>query len=306
MKNKLSPKKDTLVILNPAAQGGKAGNLKSLLQKTCFGADIQITSKAGDAQKIAAEGSLFFQKIVAAGGDGTLNEVVNGIAGSNAQLGVLPIGTMNVFATEMGIPNRLEDAWKIVQHHTTRQIDLPTANGKYFLQLAGAGLDAEVVRQTPRKLKKTIGPLAYALTLVQVLSKPAPKISLVRADGKKTSGCFALLGNGKMYGGPFPIFEKASYEDKLLDVLVFKNQSHWDIVRYLQALLTRTHLSLRDVEYFQTPSLSIKSAKPTTVELDGEEAGSLPCQFSISNQTLQVLSPDKPLKEPGGPRFLSP
>ena len=103
-----------------------------------------------------------FERIVAAGGDGTINEVVNGIAGSDAALGLLPMGTMNVFATELGLPSYdLNRCWEIIKAEHTRLIDLPSANGKHFVQLAGVGLDAQVVKETSLALKRNFGPLSY-------------------------------------------------------------------------------------------------------------------------------------------------
>ncbi len=113
--------------------------------------------------------------VVAAGGDGTVNEVVNGIGASAVLLGILSVGTMNVFATEVGIPlNHLRRAWRVIELRKFREVDLPEANGHYFVQLAGVELDAEVVRQTSSDFKKILGPVSYLVSLAQIVARPPP------------------------------------------------------------------------------------------------------------------------------------
>ena len=283
----------TLVILNPAARSDKASRLRERIAALSGGASMRLTSEAGDARDIAAEAVREgFEVIIAAGGDGTLNEVVNGIGGSTVRLGILPVGTMNVFAMELGIPQgNLERAWSVIEQGKVVEVDLPKANDTHFIQLAGVGLDAEVVRKTTADSKKALGPLSYLLTLVQVAAHKPSRVMLEAEGGRISEGSFALIGNGRLYGGPFPVFQRASLFDGLLDVLVFQNQSHWDVVRYFQAIAFGTHPQLPDVEYFQTSTLRVTSSGDVPVELDGEVAGMLPCLFSVSSQKLRVLAP---------------
>jgi diacylglycerol kinase (ATP) len=283
----------TLVILNPAARSDKASRLRERIAALSGGASMRLTSEAGDAREIAAEAVREgFEVVIAAGGDGTLNEVVNGIGGSSVRLGILPVGTMNVFATELGIPQgNLERAWSVIEQGKVVEVDLPKANDTHFIQLAGVGLDAEVVRKTTADSKRALGPLSYLLTLVQVAAHKPSRVMLEAEGGRISEGSFALIGNGRLYGGPFPVFKRASLFDGLLDVLVFQNQSHWDVVRYFQAIAFGTHPQLPDVEYFQTSTLRVTSSGDVPVELDGEVAGMLPCLFSVSSQKLRVLAP---------------
>ena len=283
----------TLVILNPAARSDKASRLRERIAALSGGASMRLTSEAGDAREIAAEAVREgFEVVIAAGGDGTLNEVVNGIGGSSVRLGILPVGTMNVFATELGIPQgNLERAWSVIEQGKVVEVDLPKANDTHFIQLAGVGLDAEVVRKTTADSKRALGPLSYLLTLVQVAAHKPSRVMLEAEGGRISEGSFALIGNGRLYGGPFPVFQRASLFDGLLDVLVFQNQSHWDVVRYFQAIAFGTHPQLPDVEYFQTSTLRVTSSGDVPVELDGEVAGMLPCLFSVNSQKLRVLAP---------------
>lgn len=284
--------KSILVILNPAARGERALRFQDKVRSVCVGAEIRLTSQAGDARRMASEAAAEgFETIVAAGGDGTINEVVNGVAGTTARMGILPLGTVNVLAKEIGIPQgNLEAAWQVVLGGRTLDLDLPMANDQHFIQLAGVGLDAEVVRRTTSDLKKTLGPLSYILTLAQLAASKPPRVIVEVPGWTAREGCFVLIGNGRLYGGPFPLFKRASLFDGLLDVVVFKNQSHWDVIRYFQAIAFGTHPGLPDVEYFQTPSLRVYSPNEVPVELDGEASGALPCDFRFSEWKLPVLA----------------
>ncbi len=283
----------TIIILNPAARGDKASKFSEKIRELAPDAELQLTSEPDDARRLAKEAvANGFDNIVAAGGDGTINGVVNGVAGSNARMGILPLGTVNVLAKEIGIPQgNLAAAWEIIVKGETLALDLPVANDQFFIQLAGVGLDAEVVRRTSHESKKNFGPLSYILTLVQLAAARPPKVVLETEGWPSREGCFALIGNGRLYGGPFPIFKRASLYDGLLDVVLFKNQSHWDVIRYFQAIAFGTHSELPDVEYFQTPMLRVSGDGDVPVELDGELAGSLPCEFRISPSKLNVLAP---------------
>jgi diacylglycerol kinase (ATP) len=282
-----------LVILNPAARGDRASALKEKMLALSLRVVVRTTNSPGEARDLAesavAQG---FETVVAAGGDGTVNEVVNGLAGADVKFGILPVGTMNVFATELGIPqNHLQKAWDVIEAGHVRQVDLPLANDEYFVQLAGIGLDAEVVSRTTPDFKKALGPMSYLITLAQVAARQPPLIRLEVKDGPERHGRFVLVGNGRLYGGPFVLFKNARLDDGLLDVLVFQNQSHWDIIRYVQAIAFGNHPDLHDVEYFQTSGLRLTSGEDVPVELDGELTGALPFEFGFSSRKLSVLVP---------------
>src|SRR5207248_10954215 len=137
----------TLVILNPAADSERALRKRGQVESLARDCVVCATTRTGEAELIARRGvEEGFEKIVAAGGDGTINEVVNGLAGASVTLGLLPIGTMNVFATELGLPvHDLELCWDIIRINSTRSVDLPQFNQQSLLQLSGVGLNAHVV-----------------------------------------------------------------------------------------------------------------------------------------------------------------
>src|SRR2546423_12504214 len=166
-----------LVILNRAAHGERAQRKRAEVESLAQGCVVHATTHTGEAQIMARRGvDEGFEKIVAAGGDGTINEVVNGLAGTNVTLGLLPIGTMNVFATELGLPvHDLQLCWNIIRDDRTRIVDLPRANEKFFVQLAGVGLDAQVVKETSAQLRRSFGPLSYIISAIQIAARQPPR-----------------------------------------------------------------------------------------------------------------------------------
>jgi YegS/Rv2252/BmrU family lipid kinase len=282
----------TVVILNPAARGEKAKSLWGKIRRLSEDAFVRTTSEAGEAKEFAQQAvEQGYETVVAAGGDGTVNEVVNGIAGSDAALGLLPVGTMNVFATELGIPaNNLRKCWEIIEAGHIRKVDLPRANHQAFVQLAGIGFDAQVVQETNLDFRKQFGPLSYLVAATQIASRTPPNL-VVEANGRHKHGSFVLVGNGRFYGGPFILFNDAKIDDGKLDVLIFKNLGYIDIVRYLSGIVFRTHVDLPDVEYFQTRKAVVRSADDVPVEVDGDVIGSLPVTFRMSPSKLKVLAP---------------
>ncbi|MES2570594.1 MAG: diacylglycerol kinase family protein [Verrucomicrobiota bacterium] len=282
---------ETLVILNPAARSEKARRVWERI-KRLPGCRLELTAAAGDARTIAKRAvEQGCHTIVAAGGDGTINDVVNGIAGASVTLGILPIGTMNVFAAELGIPNDLAQAWKIIQKGHTRRIDLCRANKTYFVQLAGVGLDAQVVEETTWESKKSFGPFSYLISAAQIAARKPPKL-VAESEGRIYEGSFVLVGNGRYYGGPLSFFKDARIDDGKLDVLIFKNLGYLDLARYIGTIIMGRHTDLSDVEYFQTSHVSVRSEQEVPVEVDGEVVGRLPVDFRVSSRKLRVLVPE--------------
>ncbi len=283
----------TFIILNPAARSERATRIRARIEGLAGNPVVCVTSAPREAKHLArravTEG---FTKVVAAGGDGTIHEVVNGMAGSDAVLGLLPLGTVNVFAAELGLPlNDLSLCWDIIQSDHTRVVDLPRANDNYFVQLAGVGLDAQAVQETSANLKKNFGPLSYLISAAQIAARKPPRLQIESDDTEIREASFVLVGNGRRYGGPFPFFKQAVLNDGLLDVILFKQLGYLEIIRYLQDVFFSSVINLPDVEYFQTRRLRVSSDQEVPVELDGELSGQCPIEFQIQESTLRVLVP---------------
>jgi YegS/Rv2252/BmrU family lipid kinase len=286
----------TIIILNPAAHSERANRWRDQVELCAQGCPVRATVQPGEAGLIARQAvDEGFRKIVAAGGDGTINEVVNGLAGTSGTLGLLPVGTVNVFATELGLPvHNLQACWEIIQGDHTRVVDLPHANGKYFVQLAGVGLDAQAVKETSLALKRNFGPLSYLISAAQIAARQPPRLFVDSENSPIRESSFLLIGNGRHYGGPFPFFKHAANDDGLLDVVAFKQLGYLEIIKYLQDVFFSSEIRLPEVEYFQTRQIRITSEQDVPVELDGELAGNCPVEFAIGDRQLHVLAPPPP------------
>jgi YegS/Rv2252/BmrU family lipid kinase len=265
---------------------------------------MKPTTAPGQARSLACQAvQEGFHTIVAAGGDGTINEVLNGIGDApdgftRARLAVLPTGTINVFAKELGIPQKLEAAWQVVQRDHETTIDVAraefTENGqshkRYFVQLAGAGLDSRANALVDPEQKKKWGALAYILAGFRALAESKPTIK-VSSGHTETQGELVLIGNGRYYGGRLNFFPGAQLTDGRLDYLVFPKTT-W--VTLLQVgggyLANRLHLSGNAVS-FQAAQCTLTSSAKVALQLDGENVGFLPATIIVHPKTLRLLVP---------------
>jgi YegS/Rv2252/BmrU family lipid kinase len=294
----------TCVIFNPAARGDKARKFRRHLEEIGTEAVLKLTTAMGDARRLTSEAVREgFEVVVAAGGDGTVNEVLNGIGDvpggfEQARLGVLPLGTVNVFARELKIPTRFEPAWKTICRGNETRIDLPCVEfsekgvraRRYFIQLAGAGLDARAIELVKWQLKKKIGPLAYVVAGINAMLKTQSKITATNGEHTAT-GELVLIGNGRLYGGPFAIFPQADLRDEILDVCVFPRVNWLTLARCSPGLLLRGKLPVNLTKSFRTPSFTLSSSTPAPLEVDGEMIGHLPATFSVRRSALRVIVP---------------
>ncbi|MDR1305891.1 MAG: diacylglycerol kinase family lipid kinase [Verrucomicrobiales bacterium] len=277
------------IIFNPTAKGERAKKWAGEIKRCFPGAEFHVTRDGGHARELARAAALRgCGKVVAVGGDGTINEVVNGIAGTAAALGIVPLGTANVFALELGIPAALEAAAAIVRAGRLRTVDLARAGRRHFIQLAGVGFDAETVQAADLAIKRRLGPLSYVLAAARVAAQEPPVLTVEADDRRREEGCFMLVGNGRYYGGPFEFFPGARLDDGWLEVCLFKRRSHMDLLHYFQGVLCGTHTHFEDVEYFRARRIRVSAAHAVPVEVDGELAGVTPVEFAVGEQPLQV------------------
>lgn len=256
---------------------------------------MYATNHAGEARDLAARFANEGEPVViAAGGDGTLNEVVSGLAGSKTILGVLPAGTMNVFAREMGIPfDSLERAFLVIERGFVKDVDLFEANGSPFVQMAGVGFDARVIEETTWESKKMLGPLAYLLAGMKVLGAKPPMIEVVCADGRREHGVAVLAGNGALYGGPFKFFRNANNHDSKLDVLVYKEAGYKLVLDSLRGLATGGIDLMESTICFQAEEFTVRADCELPVQVDGELIGRFnEVHFVESANHLRVFAPE--------------
>ena len=294
----------TCVIFNPAARGEKAKRFQRHLDAIGQRSVLKRTAAAGQARQLAAaavnEG---FEIVVAAGGDGTLNEVLNGIGDAphgfeRCRLGVLPLGTVNVFARELGLPAQLEPAWELIERGQETRIDLPQVEyrnqGKqerrYFAQLAGAGLDARAIELVKWQVKKWVGPLAYVMAGANALLCPASNITAA-VGAESIPAELVLIGNGRLYGGQYKLFPKADLRDGLLEICLFPRVNWGVLARCSPGLLLNGTLPSAVTRLFQAKTFTLSSPQAAPLQVDGELIGELPATFSIEQNRLRVIAP---------------
>lgn len=235
--------------------------------------------------------------VVAAGGDGTLNAVVQGLAGSSTALGILPAGTMNVFARELGLPfNSLKKSLKVLEEGHIREVDLFEANGHPFVQMAGVGFDAQVIEETNLESKKLFGPMAYLMAAVRVLGDKPPKMRIICEDGQEEEGVCMLAGNGALYGGQIKLFRKADNTDEMLDALVFTAAGYKLVLDSVKGIATGAiDAGNSSVKYLQSKSFRVICDREVPVEVDGELIGRIDkVELLPAQRKLRVIAPEFP------------
>lgn len=294
----------TCIIFNPAARGEKARRFRA--QVAAFGAECALkpTPGPGAGRSLAAEAVREgFETIVAAGGDGTLNEVLNGIGGTpegfaRVRLGVLPLGTVNVFAKEIGLPMNVRRAWQVIQAGRERTVDVAAADfsesgqpaRRYFVQMAGAGLDTRAIELVNWEHKKKIGPLAYVIAGLRAIRGPLPQIEA--SNGRETlRGELALIGNGRYYGGRFVLFPQATLDDGLLEVTVFPRINWAALARCGWNVFTGRSPAAGLARHLRGRSIQLRSSSPISFQVEGENIGPLPATFSMQPAPLRVIVP---------------
>lgn len=283
------------VIFNPYAKSQKGSKVLRFIEKNSDYLTLHPTNYPGEARKIAAAFAASGEPVViAAGGDGTLNEVVGGLLGSRTVLGILPSGTMNVFARELQIPcNSLDQAFQIIIQAFVQEVDLFGVNGAPFVQMAGVGFDATVIEQTTWQSKKMLGPLAYLVAAAKILGERPPRLEIICDDGRREEGVAVLVGNGSLYGGPFKVFRNAKNTDSLLEVIIYKEAGYRLILDSLCGLVKGSIDEMDSTRYLQTNAFTVKSAEEVPVQVDGEWLGRFSTiRFVETPHRLRVIAPE--------------
>jgi diacylglycerol kinase (ATP) len=238
-----------------------------------------------------------------AGGDGTVHEVVNGLVGSDTAMGVLPVGTGNVWAKEIGLPtlgltqiDRLLAAARMLVDGEVRWVDVGRANGRFFLNCAGVGIDSTVAAQVEprtRVAKQLGGILTYVIAGLSIARDFSGVRSTIIVDDRTihTMMLLVVVSNIQLYGGLVKMSPEARLDDGLLDIRVFKGIGAAWIFRHLAGVFTNRHLRNPMVSYYQGRRVTIYTAEPFPLQLDGEPVGMTPVSLEVVPRALRVLVP---------------
>ncbi len=284
MHDEAESKRLTFVIHGERAGNPALRHLAEWVRGKGHVVDPRVTWESGDGIRLAQEAAASGADIVVAiGGDGTVNEVVNGLARAaeadagarRPSLGIVPLGTANDFARQTGIPGDDPDhAMDFILQRKPVLIDTAEMNGRHFLNVSSAGVGAEATAETPVEAKASLGPLAYAITGARKLGSLAPYHAQFSAPGFELESDFLLfaVGNARATGGGTLIAPRASLTDGLLDLCVVEAMPIGAFARILMRLKKGEHLEEEGVHYRQVPSLTVRAGEPISVNVDGESS----------------------------------
>ena len=299
----------TRLIVNPAAGAGKTAGrwpaIKQYLQNKGLKFDYDITEDRGHAThlaKTAVEKS--YEQIVAVGGDGTINEVVNGLYDSgnmkDVTLGIIGTGTGGDFSHTLGIPRHWQQACETLLHPKRVIADLGKVelinNGqskkRLFVNFAGLGFDAEIVRATTVRFKKLGGLPAYLAGLLTTLCNYRNRDIALKLDGKLQNRrvCTVVMSNGKYGGGSMFLAPNAKLDDGLFDVVIVGDVDKLDLLRSLPRIYRGTHLTHPKISVTRAREVEVQSTMPASIQADGELLGEAPARLSILPKAITILA----------------
>jgi YegS/Rv2252/BmrU family lipid kinase len=286
-----------LAIVNPVAGNGAGGRIAARIAAEFRGqgmrVDVVRTPAPDEAARLAREGAADgYRVIIAAGGDGTANEVANGIAGSGAALALYPIGSGNDFARALGYPRGRKDVPHFLRDARRRTIDIGELNGRIFVNSAGVGIDGHVAQRiaaTSRVVGKTAGYLVGSLVGIATY-RPQPMRVLV--DGELRSGRFlaVVAANGTHFGSGMHVAPQALLDDGRLDVLLAGDLSRWSSLVALGKLYRGTHVDGSMIVMMRARAVEIEVDRPLRAQLDGETTTAQRFSIRVRPGGLEVLA----------------
>lgn len=248
----------------------------------------------GEATSVARKAAADHDVIVAVGGDGTVNEVFNGIMGTEAIFGIIPAGTGNGFAREFDLPMQPEEACKVLVEGYIREIDVGKANDRYFLGTAGVGFDALIAEVASKSLGPLRGMWLYFFAGAFVFFKYDRQLVDVEIDSQivKVKPLLVAIANTRIYGGAALIAPDAKPDDGQFDVCVIEDMSVIRLAMSVPKLFTGKHIHLHEITMYKGKSITISAPKPMPVHVDGEPMeGSSRIQFTLLPKAIRILVP---------------
>ena len=252
----------------------------------------QGTTRAGEATELARNAiQAGAELIIVCGGDGTINEVVCGMARSQVPLAVLPAGTANVLAREIGLPLSIPAAARALVDCHPRRLALGCASSRYFLLMAGVGFDAGVVRRVDARHKRRLGMATYIFQALRQALFEAPASFVISGKDWQCRATFACISKTQHYG-PIKMVREADLFSDSLHIYCFQSQNRFRYFRYALALLSGNLRELPDISYFAASEVCCKADTGRVfLQVDGEFAGQLPCCIEVVPDALTLLVP---------------
>jgi YegS/Rv2252/BmrU family lipid kinase len=289
------PPRRLLIIRNPTAGQRRARDYAralSLLEGAGCAVTMAETAARGDAARIAREAdATAFDAVVAAGGDGTINEAVNGLAGRTLPLGVIPLGTSNVLAHEVGVGSNIGRAVETILSGRRQPVAAAVAGEQYCCLMVSAGYDARAITRLRPAVKRLIGEAAYYVAgLEEVIAGPRRMLSL-EIDGEAFEAASIIVMNGRLYGGKFVCAPDADMREASLQVVLLNRTGRWNLVRYGLALVANRLHRLADVRIVPAASVRILAPEGEPCQSDGDLIGQAPLEIHVEANAVEILFP---------------
>ena len=284
-----------VVIYNPTAGLRRYKRLESvieILKEYGCSVELRVTSAPGHASLLAQSPmALEADAIAVAGGDGTIAETVNGLVGNDTPLGIIPLGTANVLATEINLSNDLKKAAHALLFGPAQPVYMSTANDHCFVMMAGAGLDAHVVDNIDLSLKRRIGKGAYVIGAIQEVLRNVQHRYTVVIEGEPHTCSSVIIANGRHYGGAFISAPQANISDPLLYACLFKNNGAINVARYGFGIMRGRLAHYPDVKIIPARELSITGQSNEPLQCDGDIATRLPATIRVGKTPFNLIFP---------------
>lgn len=285
------------IIVNPIAGAGKglvrAEELRRELASRGATAEILVTQRKGDAQREAARPGA--DCVVSVGGDGSANEVANGLRGSAALMAILPLGTANVVARELRLPSKPRELAALIGQRSVRAVDAGIILGRRFLLGAGAGLDAAVIDEVHARRGAHLSLAAYVRPVARTVWHYAYPPVRVLTDGRLVceDAVYVVVGNCRFSAAVFPVTPEARLDDGLLDVCVFRDLTISKIIRLAAASWRKGFAHRKDLYYTQARAIRLEPASdaPVPFQVDGDPADGLPASIAVEPAALRIIAP---------------
>jgi diacylglycerol kinase (ATP) len=285
-----------LLLVNPRARRGAEGVEEIAAGLRRAGLDLIVeptedrSACSGTIERHAGE----VDRVIVAGGDGSLNAAVQVLVQVGLPLAILPLGTANNLARTVGVPLDLEGAMATAAGARRRTVDLGRVNGRYFCTTASIGLSVEITEELSPEAKRRWGPLAYVLASVKVLRRSRPFHADVTWEGgtRHTRTVQIVVGNGRHYGAALAVAHDAAIDDARLDLYSLEVNHWWELLKLAPSLKWGTHVKRREVEALRARSYEIRTRAPMPIDLDGEIGVETPARFEVVPRALEVFVPD--------------
>jgi len=287
------------LFVNPAAGGGKCRKLYPEivqgLHEAGIRCDVIVSRYPGHITEVSSElAARGCETVIACGGDGTVNEVINGIAGTETALGIVPAGTANDFAVNMGISEDISVACRIIKQRRLKKIDLVRVNNdKFFAGTGCIGFDAEVAAFAARTRKKSLDPfLAHVLGGILKFFTYRPKTVELRFNEKRYFGkiLLAAFGNTRSYARGILITPRAVPDDALLDICVVKPMPKQKILSTFSSAYKGAHINKKEITLYQTDAVWVQSVGPMELYGDGDFMTTTPFRLKVMPKSLNVMA----------------